>query len=169
MAVIQFRRRWLLQKQRHCSSFDPSANGVTKCSKRAVKFIVMATPKGLTSLLKVGQFCAVISTANLINYDWCDVGNTVWLQGLPSQSTPISHNPKAIDGFSSIMQNVLRTVQVSLVLANTLAHHPNLPPQTISNLRMKWDWWIKVIHDMGLCTGKGKAAKELVIEPQELT
>lgn len=72
--------------------------------------------------------------------------------------------------------------------------HPALPLQSINDLRMKWDWskvkvklvpsiagkhegWLnviltghmrlmKAIRDTGLRTGKGKAAKDLVIECQ---
>lgn len=110
------------------------------------------------------------------------------------------------------MQNVLHAVNVRPALANMLANgvshvrnrvccttdvisqHPNLPIQTINDLRMKWDWskvkvklvpsiagkhegWpniistghtrlMKAVRDMGLRTGKGKAAKYLVIESQ---
>jgi tyrosyl-DNA phosphodiesterase-1 len=110
------------------------------------------------------------------------------------------------------MQNVLRAVNVrpapANMLANDVSHvkyliccttdlisqHPNLPLQTISDLRMKWDrskvkgklvpsiagkheGWpnviltgharlMKAVRDVGLRTGKGKAAKDLVIESQ---
>ncbi|KAG2134937.1 tyrosyl-DNA phosphodiesterase I [Suillus cothurnatus] len=142
---------------------------------------------------KTGRLRVVISTANLIDYDWRDIENAVWLH-------------------PSIMQNVLRAVNVRPALANMLANdvsrvkyliccttdlisqHPNLPLQTISDLRMKWDWskvkvkfvpsiagkhegWpnviltghtrlMKAVRDVGLRTGKGKAAKDLVIESQ---
>jgi tyrosyl-DNA phosphodiesterase-1 len=144
---------------------------------------------------KTGRLRVVISTANLIDYDWRDIENAVWLQDLPPRSTPIPHDPKVIDDFPSIMQNVLRAVNVRPALANMLANdHPNLPLQTISDLRMKWDWskvkvklvpsiagkhegWpnviltghtrlMKAVRDVGLRTGKGKAAKNLVIESQ---
>ncbi|KAG2102625.1 tyrosyl-DNA phosphodiesterase-domain-containing protein [Suillus cothurnatus] len=144
---------------------------------------------------KTGRLRVVISTANLIDYDWRDIENAVWLQDLPPRSTPIPPDPKVIDDFPSIMQNVLRAVNVRPALANMLANdHPNLPLQTISDLRMKWDWskvkvklvpsiagkhegWpnviltghtrlMKAVRDVGLRTGKGKAAKNLVIESQ---
>ena len=75
--------------------------------------------------------------------------------------------------------------------------HPNLPLQSINDLRMKWDWskvkvklvpsiagkhegWpnviltghtrlMKAVRDTGLRTGKGRAAKDLVIECQVFT
>ncbi|KAG1873180.1 tyrosyl-DNA phosphodiesterase-domain-containing protein [Suillus subluteus] len=144
---------------------------------------------------KTGRLRVVISTANLIDHDWRDIENAVWLQDLPPRSAPIPHDPKAIDDFPSIMQNVLRAVNVRPALANMLANdHPNLPLQTISDLRMKWDWskvkvklvpsiagkhegWpniiltghtrlMKAVRDVGLRTGKGKAAKDLVVESQ---
>ncbi|KAG1890452.1 tyrosyl-DNA phosphodiesterase-domain-containing protein [Suillus fuscotomentosus] len=144
---------------------------------------------------KTGRLRIVISTANLVDHDWRDIENAVWLQDLPPRSAPIPHDPKAIDDFPSIMQNVLRAVNVRPALANMLANdHPNLPLQTINDLRMKWDWskvkvklipsiagkhegWpnvvltghtrlMKAVRDMGLRTGKGKAAKDLLIESQ---
>ncbi|KAG2363887.1 tyrosyl-DNA phosphodiesterase-domain-containing protein [Suillus spraguei] len=144
---------------------------------------------------KTGRLRVVISTANLVDHDWRDIENAVWLQDLPPRSDPISHDLKAIDDFPSIMQNVLRAVNIRPALVNMLANdHPNLPLQTIGDLRMKWDWskvkvklvpsiagkhegWpdvivtghtrlMKAVRDMGLRTGKGKAAKDLVIESQ---
>ncbi|KAG1744560.1 tyrosyl-DNA phosphodiesterase-domain-containing protein [Suillus paluster] len=144
---------------------------------------------------KTGRLRVVISTANLIDYDWRDIENAVWLQDLPLRSAPIPHDPRVVDDFPSVMQNVLRAVNVRSALANMLTNdHPNLPLQTVSDLRTKWDWskvkvklvpsiagkhegWpnliltghtrlMKVIRDMGLRTGKGKAAKDLVIECQ---
>lgn len=144
---------------------------------------------------KTGRLRVVISTANLCDYDWRDIENAVWLQDLPPRSAPIPHDAKALDDFPSIMQNVLHAVNVRPALANMLANgHPNLPIQTISDLRMKWDWskvkvklvpsiagkhegWpnvistghtrlMKAVRDMGLRTGKGKAAKDLVVESQ---
>ncbi|KAG0694966.1 tyrosyl-DNA phosphodiesterase-domain-containing protein [Suillus ampliporus] len=144
---------------------------------------------------KTGRLRVVISTANLVDYDWRDIENAVWLQDLPLRSAPIPHDPKVVDDFPSIMQNVLRAVNVRPALANMLANdHPNLPLQTISHLRTKWDWskvkvklvpsiagkhegWpnviltghtrlMKAVRDMGLRTGKGQAAKDLVIECQ---
>ncbi|OAX34687.1 phospholipase D/nuclease [Rhizopogon vinicolor AM-OR11-026] len=142
-----------------------------------------------------GRLRVVISTANLIDYDWRDIENAVWLQDLPLRPASIQHDPKVIDDFPSIMQTVLRAVNVRPALANMLANdHPNLPLQTINDLRMKWDWskvkvklvpsiagkhegWphviltghtrlMKAVRDMGLRTGKGKAAKDLVVECQ---
>ncbi|EIW76911.1 phospholipase D nuclease [Coniophora puteana RWD-64-598 SS2] len=144
---------------------------------------------------KDGRLRVVISTANLIDYDWRDIENAVWLQDVPRRPSPIPHDPKAKDDFPSIMQNVLRSVNVRPALANMLANdHPNLPLQTIADLRTHWDFskvkvklvpsiagkhegWpavvqsghprlMKAVRDMGLRTGKGKAAKELVVECQ---
>jgi len=86
---------------------------------------------------KTGRLRVVISTANLIDYDWRDIENVslssgaweflnlfqaVWLQDLPPRPTPIPHDPKVIDDFPSIMQNVLRAVNVRPALANMLAN-----------------------------------------------
>ncbi|KAH7927597.1 phospholipase D/nuclease [Leucogyrophana mollusca] len=144
---------------------------------------------------KSGRLRVVISTANLIDYDYRDIENAMWLQDLPLRSSAIAHDPKVVGDFPSLMQGVLRAVNVRAALANMLCNdHPNLPLQSINDLRMKWDWskvkvklvpslagkhegWpnviltghtalMKSIRDMGLRTGKGKAAKDLVIECQ---
>ncbi|KAL4077535.1 tyrosyl-DNA phosphodiesterase-domain-containing protein [Scleroderma citrinum] len=144
---------------------------------------------------KTGRLRVVISTANLITYDWRDIENAVWLQDIPPRNAPIPHDPKVLDDFPSIMQNVLRAVNVRPALANMLANdHPNLPLQIINDLRSKWDWsnvkvklipsisgkhegWpavvqsghtrlMKAIRELGLRTGGGKAARDLTIECQ---
>ncbi|KAI6021073.1 hypothetical protein EDC04DRAFT_2939418 [Pisolithus marmoratus] len=136
--------------------------------------------------------------SNLIDYDWRDIENAVWLQGIPPHPQPSPHDPKITDDFPSIMQHVLHAVNVRDALTNMLAHeHPNLPLQLISDLCSKWDWskvkvklipsiagkhegWprvmqsghprlMKALRDFGLRTGKGKAAKELAIECQPKT
>ncbi|KAI6134297.1 tyrosyl-DNA phosphodiesterase-domain-containing protein [Pisolithus croceorrhizus] len=144
---------------------------------------------------ETGRLRVVISTANLIDYDWRDIENAVWLQDIPPlpQSSPQDH--KITNDFPSIMEHVLRSVNARDALTNMLTHaHPNLPLQTIGDLHSKWDWskvkvklvpsiagkhegWPKVVQsghprlmkalrDFGLRTGKGKAAKELAIECQ---
>ncbi|KAF8547998.1 phospholipase D/nuclease [Imleria badia] len=144
---------------------------------------------------KTGHLRVVISTANLIDYDWRDIENAVWLQDVPPRSKPIPHERKVIDDFPSIMQKVLHAVNVHPALANMLTNdHPDLPIQTIEDLRSKWDFskvavklipsisgkhegWpavvqtghprlMKAVRDLGLRTGKGKAARELVLECQ---
>ncbi|KAG2124265.1 aconitase C-terminal domain-containing protein [Suillus cothurnatus] len=96
-----------------------------------------------------GRLRIVISTANLIDRDWRNIENAIWLQDLPPRSAPITHDPKAIDDFPSIMQNVLRAVNVRRRL-------PTCQQTTL----------MKAVRDMGLRTGKGKAAKDLLIESQ---
>ncbi|KAH7882123.1 tyrosyl-DNA phosphodiesterase-domain-containing protein [Phlebopus sp. FC_14] len=144
---------------------------------------------------KTGRLRIVISTANLIDYDWRDIENAVWLQDIPLRSPPIPHDPKIVDDFPSIMQSVLRAVNVHAALVNMLSNdHPNLPLQKITDLRCNWDFskvkvklipsiagkhegWpsvvqtghtrlMKAVRDLGLRTGKGKAAKDLCIECQ---
>jgi len=46
----------------------------------------------------------------------------VWLQDLPPRAAPIPHDPKVVDDFPSIMQTVLRAVNVRPALANMLAN-----------------------------------------------
>ncbi|KAF9228232.1 phospholipase D/nuclease [Gyrodon lividus] len=144
---------------------------------------------------KTGRLRVVVSTANLVDYDWRDIENVVWLQDVPPRSRPLPHDPKVVDDFPSIMQKVLHAVNVRPALANMLANdHPDLPLETIHDLRSKWDFskvrvklipsiagkhegWptviqtghtrlMKAVRDLGLRTGKGRAAKELTIECQ---
>ncbi|EGN94780.1 hypothetical protein SERLA73DRAFT_171190 [Serpula lacrymans var. lacrymans S7.3] len=144
---------------------------------------------------KTGRLRVVISTANLIDYDYRDIENAIWLQDVPLRPQPLPNDPKAVDNFATVMQRVLHALNVRPALATHLkTDHPNLPLQSIDHLRSHWDWskvkvklvpsiagkhegWPKVIltghtrlmkaiRDMGLRTGKGKAAKDLVIECQ---
>ncbi|KIJ10133.1 hypothetical protein PAXINDRAFT_86497, partial [Paxillus involutus ATCC 200175] len=145
---------------------------------------------------KTGRLRVVISTANLIDYDWRDIQNAVWLQDVPPWSQPLPHDSKDVDDFPSMMQKVLHVVNVRPALANMLANdHPKLPLQSIHDLRSKWDFskvhaklipsiagkhegWpaviqtghthlMKAVRDLGLRTGKGRAAKELSVECQQ--
>ncbi|KAG8215114.1 tyrosyl-DNA phosphodiesterase-domain-containing protein [Butyriboletus roseoflavus] len=144
---------------------------------------------------KTGRLRVVISTANLIDYDWRDIENLVWLQDVPPRSKPIPCERNVVDDFPSIMQKILHAINVHPALANMLANdHLKLPIHTIEDLRSKWDFskvrvklipsiagkhegWpaviqtghirlMKAVRDLGLRTGKGKAAKELVLECQ---
>ncbi|KAI6041821.1 tyrosyl-DNA phosphodiesterase-domain-containing protein [Pisolithus marmoratus] len=143
---------------------------------------------------ETGRLRVVISTANLIAYEWGDIENAVWLQDIPPCLQPSNHDPKITDDFPSIMQRVLSAVNVRDVLTNMLTQHRNLPLQSIDDLHSKWDWskikvklipsiagkhegWprvvqsghprlMKALRDLGLQTGTGRAAKELVIEYQ---
>ncbi|KAH0833851.1 hypothetical protein J3R83DRAFT_11017 [Lanmaoa asiatica] len=116
---------------------------------------------------KTGRLRVVISTANLVDYDWRDIENVgystflrlvlclnkslqaVWLQDIPPRSNPIPHEGKVVDDFPSIMQKVLHAVNVRPALANMLANdHPKLPLHTIEDLRTKWDFskvYVKLI------------------------
>ncbi|KAI0712722.1 tyrosyl-DNA phosphodiesterase-domain-containing protein [Cerioporus squamosus] len=76
---------------------------------------------------RTGRLRVVISTANLIEYDWRDIENTVWVQDK--------------EDFASAMVRVLHGVNVAPALANFLSNdHPNLPLQRIEHLRTHWDW-----------------------------
>ncbi|TFK84746.1 phospholipase D/nuclease [Polyporus arcularius HHB13444] len=140
---------------------------------------------------KTGRLRVVISTANVIEYDWRDIENTVWVQDVPKLPSPIVADPKKED-FASAMVRVLHGVNVAPALVNFLSNdHPDLPLQRIERLRTHWDWskvkaalipsiagkhegWPKVIlsgHtslmkaliDMG---AKPPSGKELVLECQ---
>ncbi|PFH50374.1 hypothetical protein AMATHDRAFT_145281 [Amanita thiersii Skay4041] len=133
---------------------------------------------------KGGRLRVVVSTANLIAYDWRDMENSIWLQDVPLRSSPIPHDPKAPDDFPTVLQRMLYAVNVQ----------PALATMSIDDLRRRWDWskikvhlvpsiagkhqgWPNVIktghpslmmavRTMGLRTGKGRSAKELMLECQ---
>ncbi|KAI0076842.1 phospholipase D/nuclease [Panus rudis PR-1116 ss-1] len=89
---------------------------------------------------KTGRLRMVVSTANLVPYDWRDIENSVWLQDLPLRPQPISHDPKA-DDIGVAWARVLRAVNVQPALI-TLAKngHESLPIIRPEDLRSKWDF-----------------------------
>jgi len=143
---------------------------------------------------KTGRLRVVVSTANLIAYDWRDMENTVWLQDVPLRSSPIAHDPKATDDFPAVLQRMLHSMHVRPALSSMISdNHPDLPLKSIDELRKRWDWskvkaylvpsiagkhegWpdviktghprlMKVVRLMGMRTEKGKG-KEVVLECQ---
>ncbi|CCM05286.1 uncharacterized protein FIBRA_07498 [Fibroporia radiculosa] len=89
---------------------------------------------------KSGRLRIMISTANMIEYDWRDIENTAWVQDVPLRSAPISHDPKAED-FAAAMVRVLRAISVAPALVSHLRNdHPDLPLQRLEEFRMKWDF-----------------------------
>ncbi|TFK18940.1 phospholipase D/nuclease [Coprinopsis marcescibilis] len=143
---------------------------------------------------KSGRLRVVVSTANLIAYDWRDMENSVWLQDVPLRSVPAQKDPKA-DDFPATLQYMLIAVNVAPALTAMISdNHPNLPIKSIEELRQRWDWsnvkvhlvpsiagrhegWPSVIKSghprlmaavrkMSLRTGKGLKAKTLVLECQ---
>ncbi|KAL6303385.1 phospholipase D/nuclease [Sparassis latifolia] len=133
---------------------------------------------------KCHRLRVVVSTANLIEIDWRDIENTIWLQDIPPRPAPVAHDSKAED-FPTAMTRVLRAVNVAPALISQLRNgHPNLPLQRLEDLRAKWDFskvkvklipsmagrhqeWPKVIltghpalmkavGDIGATTDKGK-------------
>ncbi|KJA22168.1 hypothetical protein HYPSUDRAFT_41333 [Hypholoma sublateritium FD-334 SS-4] len=143
---------------------------------------------------KSGRLRVVISTANLISYDWKDMENSVWLQDIPLRSKPVPHDPKATDDFAAALQRVLLGVNVKAALQAMLIDHSKLPLQSIEELRQKWDWsnvkaqlvsslagkhegWprviqtghprlMSVVRKIGMRTGEGSRAKNLILECQ---
>ncbi|KAG9308121.1 phospholipase D nuclease [Chiua virens] len=142
-----------------------------------------------------GRLRVAVSTVNLIDYDWRDVENAIWVQDIPLRSNPVVHELKVADDFPFIMQRILHAINVRPALSNMLVNdHPNLPLRSMEDLHSKWDFskvvvklipsiagkhegWaagvqtghthlMKAVRDLGLRTGKGKSARELVLECQ---
>ncbi|KAF8154246.1 tyrosyl-DNA phosphodiesterase-domain-containing protein [Crassisporium funariophilum] len=144
---------------------------------------------------KTGRLRVVISTANLVAYDWRDMENSVWLQDIPLRSKPIPHDPKASGDFPSSLQRMLHAVNVKPALVTMISdNHPDLPIKSIDELRQRWDWsnvraqlvasiagkhegWPQLIHNghprlmtavrkLGMRTGQSKKSKVLMLECQ---
>ncbi|KAJ3828366.1 tyrosyl-DNA phosphodiesterase-domain-containing protein [Lentinula raphanica] len=134
---------------------------------------------------KTGRLRVVVSTANLIPYDWRDIENAVWLQDIPPRTKDVALDRTDETSFESMMKRVLDNVNVTPALSVTRKQdHPNLPIRTTGDICTKWDWsnvkvklvpsiagrheeWPKVIltghtrlmmvlRDLGFRTGKGK-------------
>ncbi|KAK0205913.1 tyrosyl-DNA phosphodiesterase-domain-containing protein [Desarmillaria ectypa] len=161
----------------------PKLNGPYGCMH--MKFMII--------FYKTGRLRVVISSANLIPFDYRDIENVVWLQDIPPRGTPIANDLKA-DDFPATIQRVLHGVNVRRPLELMLQEHPNLPLRKIEDLRSRWDFgkvkvylvpslagkhdgWPEVtltghtrlmmaIRNLGLRTKKGKAARKLEVEYQ---
>ncbi|KAI0651034.1 tyrosyl-DNA phosphodiesterase-domain-containing protein [Trametes meyenii] len=89
---------------------------------------------------KTGRLRVVVSTANLIEYDWRDIENSVWVQDIPKRSSPFVP-PSDTEDFASSMVRVLHALNAAPALVNLLRNdHPNLPLQRLEDLRSKWDF-----------------------------
>ncbi|KAJ3848765.1 tyrosyl-DNA phosphodiesterase-domain-containing protein [Lentinula lateritia] len=144
---------------------------------------------------KTGRLRVVVSTANLIPYDWRDIENAVWLQDLPPLPKEAPFNRQDNESFPSVMKRVLDAVNVMPALSTMLKQdHPNLPIKTTEQICTRWDWsnvkvnlvpsiagkhegWpnviltghvrlMKAVRNMGVRTGKGPKEKTLELECQ---
>ncbi|KZT68593.1 phospholipase D/nuclease [Daedalea quercina L-15889] len=89
---------------------------------------------------KTGRLRIVITTANMIEYDWRDIENTAWVQDVGKRASPIAHDPKA-DDFAAAFIRVLRALNVGPALISHLNNdHQNLPLQRLEHIRTHWDF-----------------------------
>ncbi|KAH7108394.1 phospholipase D/nuclease [Auriculariales sp. MPI-PUGE-AT-0066] len=93
-------------------------------------------------LYKSGRLRLAIPTANMVPYDWRDIENAVFVQDLPKLAEPISFNKLSKDDdFASLLTNTLKTLNVNAALtAHQKADFPEIPLQSVTELRMCWDW-----------------------------
>ncbi|PAV15621.1 phospholipase D nuclease [Pyrrhoderma noxium] len=130
---------------------QPGQNKNTEV-KRLANNMLMAMPfmrngwgvmhiKLLLLFYKDGRLRVVIPTANFMDYDWRDIENSVWVQDIPMRKSVIRHDPKAKD-FAGTLQRVLHKLNVPVALSKLLDgdNFPDLPIESISELRMRWDW-----------------------------
>ncbi|KAI0325269.1 phospholipase D/nuclease [Cubamyces sp. BRFM 1775] len=89
---------------------------------------------------KTGRLRIIVSTANLVEYDWRDIENSVWVQDVPKRPEPV--NPPAnTEDFAASMVRVLHALNVAPALVNHLnTDHPNLPLKRLEHLRSHWDF-----------------------------
>ncbi|KAF8513970.1 tyrosyl-DNA phosphodiesterase-domain-containing protein [Gautieria morchelliformis] len=88
---------------------------------------------------KSGRMRVVISTANLVDYDWRDIENSVWLQDIPPRPHVIPRDPKA-DDFATQFEFVLDALGVRDGLGALRVEHRGLPLRSVSDLRCGWDF-----------------------------
>ncbi|KAI0262793.1 tyrosyl-DNA phosphodiesterase-domain-containing protein [Gloeopeniophorella convolvens] len=92
---------------------------------------------------KSGRLRIVVSTANLIDHDWRDIENTVWVQDVPRRPAPgIPHDPKA-DDFPTTFERVLTALNIGPAINSLVAtDHPNIPLPALRGgaLRTRWDF-----------------------------
>ncbi|TFY63635.1 hypothetical protein EVJ58_g3136 [Rhodofomes roseus] len=131
---------------------------------------------------KTGRLRIVVSTANMIEYDWRDIENTAWVQDVPKRPSPIAHDSK-VDDFPAAFSRVLRALNVGPALTS----HVN--NDRLEHLRTHWDFskvkaklipsiagkhegWPKVIltghtslmkalRELGLAANKGKEGSSI--------
>ncbi|KAF8264858.1 tyrosyl-DNA phosphodiesterase-domain-containing protein [Lactarius quietus] len=91
---------------------------------------------------KSGRLRVVVSTANLMDHDWRDIENTVWVQDVPRRPSPIPHEPKA-DDFPSVLERVLYAINVAPAITSLVStDHPDIPLTALRAgvLRTRWDF-----------------------------
>ncbi|KAG6877299.1 hypothetical protein C0992_010317 [Termitomyces sp. T32_za158] len=82
---------------------------------------------------KTGRLRVVVSTANLIAYDYRDMENTIWLQDFPQRNEPIRCDSKVSQDFPAVLQGVLRSLHVQPALktiVNDNVRNPGLLAQS---------------------------------------
>ncbi|KAF9491900.1 phospholipase D/nuclease [Pleurotus eryngii] len=91
---------------------------------------------------KTGRLRVMISTANLIDYDYRDIENALWIQDIPRLPTPRKSKKMAYpDDFPAVFTRVLKALNVPPALSTFLkTDHPNLPLQSLDDLCTHWDW-----------------------------
>ncbi len=107
--------------------------------------LVQPVLMSLQLFFRTGRLRIVISTANLVEYDWRDIenvrtppplryatsdaaraGKTVWVQDVPKRPSPAAADPK-VEDFASAMVRVLHGVNVAPALVNFLKNEVRPP------------------------------------------
>jgi len=97
--------------------------------------------KLLLLFYKSGNLRVVVSTANLIDYDWRDIENSAWVQDVPLAKNPTTNSKSApVHSFPKTLVAVLQSVNVKAALASHIMSGSALPISSLSDLGAKWDW-----------------------------
>ncbi|KAJ7777111.1 tyrosyl-DNA phosphodiesterase-domain-containing protein [Mycena metata] len=95
---------------------------------------------------KSGRLRVVVSTANLLLLDWEHLENAVFIHDvLPRSSSNVigdnlGANEESADGFSTVLENVLKATNVGPALESLRGKTPDLPLKSISDISRLWDW-----------------------------
>lgn len=89
---------------------------------------------------KSGRLRVVISSANLIDYDWRDIENAAWVQDFPPLSRATIGRDANASSFASTLTMVLTKINVPAALSILLKDNPNLPLPSVDGLGKRWDF-----------------------------
>ncbi|KAH8822703.1 tyrosyl-DNA phosphodiesterase-domain-containing protein [Flagelloscypha sp. PMI_526] len=108
----------------------------------------------------------VITTANLIGFDWKEIDNCCWVQDVPLRSRPLAPpiRKSQNEDFPTTLQRVLHALNVKPALSSFLENdHPTLPLASIEDLRAKWDWSKVQAHLIPSLHGKYEGWQQVLL------
>ncbi|KIK61610.1 hypothetical protein GYMLUDRAFT_42622 [Collybiopsis luxurians FD-317 M1] len=118
-----------------------------RTSPRLPKGIGCMHMKFMLLFYKTGRLRIVVSTANLIEFDWRDIENAVWLQDIQPLARKAAFDESQTESFQYVLKRVLDGVNVKPALNIMLMQgHANLPIQSTEDLCAVFDWSRVKVH-----------------------